>query len=201
MKRFDHLTTRERGQSLQRTIELAPDPETISLFAYGSLIWRPCFEVQSRCKAILHGYRRDFCVFTVEARGAPDSPGLGLGLRVDSASCQGVLMPLPEDGRSEALTSIWEREMLTAVYQPKWVSVEVDSKITTALAFVVDELHPQCAGDLSEEAQAVMIGSAVGELGSCRDYLVNTIDALRNVGIHDLPLEGLLRRVNLQISK
>ncbi len=32
MKRFDHLTTRERGQSLQRTIELAPDPETISLF-------------------------------------------------------------------------------------------------------------------------------------------------------------------------
>jgi len=110
-------------------------------------------------------------------------------------------MPLPEDGRSEALTSIWEREMLTAVYQPKWVSVEVDSKITTALTFVVDELHPQCAGDLSEEAQAVMIGSAVGELGSCRDYLVNTIDALRNVGIHDLPLEGLLRRVNLQISE
>ena len=201
MKRFDHLTTRERGQSLQRTIELAPDPETISLFAYGSLIWRPCFEVQSRCKAILHGYRRDFCVFTVEARGAPDGPGLGLGLRVDSASCQGVLIPLPEDGRSEALTSIWEREMLTAVYQPKWVSVEVDSKITTALTFVVDELHPQCAGDLSEEAQAVMIGSAVGELGSCRDYLVNTIDALRNVGIHDLPLEGLLRRVNLQISE
>tara|TARA_B100000678_G_scaffold146714_1_gene122569 strand:+ start:1330 stop:1704 length:375 start_codon:yes stop_codon:yes gene_type:complete len=124
-----------------------------------------------------------------------------LGLRVDSASCQGVLIPLPEDGRSEALTSIWEREMLTAVYQPKWVSVEVDSKITTALTFVVDELHPQCAGDLSEEAQAVMIGSAVGELGSCRDYLVNTIDALRNVGIHDLPLEGLLRRVNLQISE
>ena len=201
MKRFDHLTTRERRQSLQHMIELAPDQETISLFAYGSLIWRPCFEVESRCKAILHGYRRDFCVFTVEARGAPDSPGLGLGLRVDSASCQGVLIPLPEDGRSEALTSIWEREMLTAVYQPKWVSVEVDSKITTALTFVVDELHPQCAGDLSEEAQAVMIGSAVGELGSCRDYLVNTIDALRNVGIHDLPLEGLLRRVNLQISE
>ena len=201
MKRFDHLTTRERGQSLQSTIESAPDPEAISLFAYGSLIWRPCFEVQSRCKAILHGYRRDFCVFTVEARGAPDSPGLGLGLRADSASCQGVLMPLPEDGRSEALTSIWEREMLTAVYQPKWVSVEVDSKITTALTFVVDELHPQCAGDLSEDAQAVMIGSAVGELGSCRDYLVNPIDALRNVGIHDLPLEGLLRRVNLQISE
>ena len=26
MKRFDHLTTRERRQSLQHVIELAPDP-------------------------------------------------------------------------------------------------------------------------------------------------------------------------------
>ena len=196
MKRFDHLTTRERRQSLQHVIELAPDPETISLFAYGSLIWRPCFEVQSRNKAILHGYRRDLCVYTVEARGTPGNPGLGLGLRVDSGFCEGVLLLLPEDGRSEALTSIWEREMLTAVYQPKWVSVEVDSKITTALTFVVDEFHPQCAGNLSEETQAVMIRSAVGELGSCRDYLVNTIDALRSAKIQDGLLERLLRRVN-----
>jgi cation transport protein ChaC len=196
MKRFDHLTTRERRQSLQHVIELAPDPETISLFAYGSLIWRPCFEVQSRNKAILHGYRRDFCVYTVEARGTSGNPGLGLGLRVDSGFCEGVLLLLPEDGRSEALTSIWEREMLTAVYQPKWVSVEVESKITTALTFVVDEFHPQCAGNLSEETQAVMIRSAVGELGSCRDYLVNTIDALRSAKIQDGLLERLLRRVN-----
>jgi len=86
--------------------------------------------------------------------------------------------------------------MLTAVYQPKWVSVEVDSKITTALTFVVDEFHPQCAGNLSEETQAVMIRSAVGELGSCRDYLVNTIDALRSAKIQDELLERLLRRVN-----
>ena len=86
--------------------------------------------------------------------------------------------------------------MLTAVYQPQWVSVEVDTKVSTALTFVVDETHPQCAGDLSEEAQAAMIGSATGQLGSCRDYLVNTIDALRNAGIHDPTLENLLRRVN-----
>ncbi|MEE3282674.1 MAG: gamma-glutamylcyclotransferase, partial [Pseudomonadota bacterium] len=105
---------------------------------------------------------------------------------------------LPESGRSEALLSIWEREMLTAVYQPQWVSVEVDTKVTTALTFVVDETHPQCAGDLSEKTQATMIGSAAGELGSCRDYLVNTIDALTNAGIHDPTLERLLRRVNQQ---
>ena len=86
--------------------------------------------------------------------------------------------------------------MLTAVYQPQWVSVEVATKVSTALTFVVDETHPQCEGDLSEEAQAAMIGSATGQLGSCRDYLVNTINALRNAGIHDPTLENLLRRVN-----
>ena len=86
--------------------------------------------------------------------------------------------------------------MLTAVYQPKWVSVEVDSNITTALTFVVDESNLQCAGNLSEEVQAEMISSAIGKLGSCRDYLVNTIDALRSAKIHDGLLERLLRRVN-----
>ena len=188
MKPFRHLTNSERTQSLQTTIGSAPDPEAILLFAYGSLIWRPCFQVQSTCKAILHGYRRDFCVYTVEARGKPNNPGLGLGLRVGSGMCEGVLLALPEDGRCEALNSIWEREMLTSVYQPQWVSVEVDTKVTTALTFVVDETHPQCTGDLSETAQATMIGSATGKLGPCRDYLVNTIDALRNAGIHDLSL-------------
>jgi len=128
VRQFSHLTPYERKRSLQRTIESAPDQEAIWLFAYGSLIWRPCFEVQSRNKAILHGYRRDFCVYTVEARGTSDNPGLGLGLRVDSGFCEGALLALPEDGRSEALHSIWEREMLTAVYRPQWVSVEVDTK-------------------------------------------------------------------------
>ena len=196
MRQFSHLTPYERKRSLQRTIGSAPDQDAIWLFAYGSLIWRPCFEVQSRNKAILHGYRRDFCVYTVEARGTSDNPGLGLGLRVDSGFCEGALLALPEDGRSEALHSIWEREMLTAVYRPQWVSVEVDTKVSPALTFVVDETHPQCAGDLSEEAQAAMIGSATGQLGSCRDYLVNTINALRNAGIHDPTLEDLMRRVN-----
>ena len=196
MKPFRHLTNSERTQSLQTTIGSAPDPEAILLFAYGSLIWRPCFQVQSTYKAILHGYRRDFCVYTVEARGKPNDPGLGLGLRVGSGMCEGVLLALPEDGRCEALNSIWEREMLTSVYQPQWVSVEADTKVTTALTFVVDETHPQCAVGLSEEAQARMIGSATGQLGSCRDYLMNTIDALRNAGIHDPMLERLLRCVN-----
>ena len=183
-------------QSLKTTIGSSPDSQAILLFAYGSLIWRPCFQVRSTYKAILHGYRRDFCVYTVEARGKPNNPGLGLGLRVDSGMCEGVLLALPEDGRCEALNSIWEREMLTSVYQPQWVSVEVDTKVTTALTFVVDETHPQCAVGLSEEAQARMIGSATGQLGSCRDYLVNTIDALGNGGIHDPTLERLLRCVN-----
>ena len=196
MKRFRHLTSSERKQSLQSTIETVRDSKVILLFAYGSLIWRPCFKVQSTYKAILHGYRRDFCVYTVEARGTSNNPGLGLGLRVDSGFCEGVLLKLPESGQSEALLSIWEREMLTAVYQPQWVSVEVDTKVTTALTFVVDETDPQCAGDLSEKTQATMIGSATGKLGPCRDYLVNTIDALRKVGIHDPTLERLLRCVN-----
>ena len=35
MNRFRHLTSSERKHSLQSTIESAPDPEVIQLFAYG----------------------------------------------------------------------------------------------------------------------------------------------------------------------
>ena len=77
MNRFRHLTSSERKHSLQSTIESAPDPEVIQLFAYGSLIWRPCFQVRSTYKAILHGNKRAFCVYTVDARGKTTNPGLG----------------------------------------------------------------------------------------------------------------------------
>lgn len=105
------------------------------------------------------------------------------------------MLALPEKDRQKALESIWEREMLTAVYQPRWLTVETEPGFATVLAFVVDLGHPQCAGDLPEDTQVELIGSAIGALGPCRDYLVNTIDALAAAGIRDPDLDDLLERV------
>ncbi len=44
--------------------------------------------------------------------------------------------------------------------------------------------------------QPRLIRSARGELGSCREYLVSTVDALADAGVEDTHLTGLLARVD-----
>ena len=193
---FEHLNTQVRRQSLDETLARAPKTSDLWLFAYGSLIWRPCFVVQSRRKGVLHEYQRRFCVYTVEARGTPDLPGLGLGLEPGPGLCSGVLLSIPHRDRDQALSRLWAREMLTAIYRPCWVTVETESEPVTALAFIVDSRHSQYAGHLTGEAQVGLIRSARGELGSCREYLVSTVDALADAGVEDTHLTGLLARVD-----
>ena len=86
--------------------------------------------------------------------------------------------------------------MLTAVYQPRWLTVETETEPLKALAFVVDPGHRQYAGHLTEETQAGLIRSARGKLGTCREYLASTVDALADAGIDDPYLAGLLARVD-----
>ncbi len=193
---FEHLNMQVRRQSLDETLVRAPKTSDLWLFAYGSLIWRPCFAVQSRRKGVLHEYQRRFCVYTVEARGTPDLPGLGLGLEPGPGLCSGVLLSIPHRDRDQALSRLWAREMLTAIYRPCWVTVETESEPVTALAFIVDSRHSQYAGHLTGEAQVSLIRAARGELGSCREYLVSTVDALVDAGIEDTHLTGLLARVD-----
>ena len=59
------------------------------VFGYGSLMWRPGFAYARRCKALLRGWRRSFCVFSHVYRGSPERPGLVLGLDRGGA-CPGV---------------------------------------------------------------------------------------------------------------
>jgi len=193
---FEHLNMQARRQSLDETLARAPKTSDLWLFADGSLIWRPCFAVQSRRKGVLHEYQRRFCVYTVEARGTPDLPGLGLGLEPGPGLCSGVLLSIPHRDRDQALSRLWAREMLTAIYRPCWLTVETESEPVTALAFIVDSRHCQYAGHLTGEAQVNLIRSARGELGSCREYLVSTVDALADAGVEGTHLTGLLARVD-----
>ena len=190
------LADAARRRSLREALARAPDPAGIRVFAYGSLMWNPCFEATARRVAVLHGYRRAFCIWTVHARGTPSRPGLGLALEPRAgASCAGVLFDLSPSLGADGLLPLWEREMWTAVYRPQWVRVTVDNVRADALAFVVDPSQPQYAGDLPVAEQARYIAAAVGKFGSCRDYLAETVEALRAEGVPDADLEALFFEV------
>ena len=203
---FRELTELARARSLKAAMGERPQGP-LYVFAYGSLLWRPCFESISTRRAHIRGYARRFSMWTVKARGTPHAPGLGLALERCNGECGGVLLEVGRADETDALKRLWAREMLTAAYEPTWVRVFVRGQRhrergtpppktpITALTFVIDPGHPQYAGELTAQTQAKLIASASGVLGPCADYLEDTVSALREHDLADDELEGLLRNV------
>ena len=173
------------------------------VFGYGSLIWNPAFEPAERRRAILHGYRRAFCFWTVSARGTPERPGLGLGLEAaPGAACRGVALRIADRTEAADLETLWAREMYSAVYRPVWAPlypVETragqDPAPFAALAFVADPGHPQYCPPLSDAQKARIVAGASGQFGSCADYLATMVAHLAEAGEPDGELGALLQRV------
>jgi cation transport protein ChaC len=76
-------------------------------------------------------------------------------------------------------------------YNYRWVMVQAGNERLRALTFVVNRAHPRYVPELSVEQTAQMIAAAKGELGSCQEYLENTIAHLRQLGVRDAGLERI----------
>ena len=192
---FEPLSDAVRARSLADTIGDVGCDAPLWVFGYGALIWRPCFDPVTSTPARLDRYERSFCIWTALARGTPERPGLGLGLMPGPGRCEGVLLEVPRRGRAAALEALWAREMLTGIYRPVWVEVRAGRQRRAAIAFVVDPSHPQHAGELTNEERVSLIATATGELGSCREYLENTVAALDRAGLADPNIADMMRRV------
>ncbi len=188
------LSDAARTDSLRDTLAAAPSRSEIWVFAYGSLIWDPCFTAADRRAVTLATHRRAFNVWSMLARGTPDRPGLGLGLEPGGA-CSGVAFRLDETSLEADLKALWAREMHNGIYVPEWLTVTADSGPFTALCFVADPTHPQYAGALPDADAAAVIAHAEGKFGSCRDYLASTVHALSAHGFPDATLNSMLDRV------
>ena len=198
---FAPLSAEARAASLMQALAGSPEGDAVWLFAYGSLMWDPCFAVAERRSATLDGFRRGFNVWTALARGTPERPGLGLGLEPGDGRCRGIAWRLDPDRVREGLEAIWRREMHTAIYRPHWLNVGTGDGDITALTFVVDPAHPQFAGGLPPGHAADLIAAAAGKYGSCRDYLADAVAALAALGIDDPDLTTLHDLVTARISR
>lgn len=172
------------------------------VFGYGSLMWRPGFEVAEARLARLDGYRRAFALISVHYRGTPELPGLVLGLDwAPGAACTGMALRVAGEGSDAVRHYLAERELVSRAY------FEVLHKVTLlcggegspvakgaqvdAICYIVDRTHPQYAGGMALEEQAAIIRKAHGPTGSNRDYLLNTACHLRELGIDDPELFAL----------
>jgi cation transport protein ChaC len=168
------------------------------VFGYGSLIWRPGFAHEGCHPARLSGFHRRFCLWSHRYRGTPDSPGLVLGLDRGGA-CRGVLFRVPGAAAAEVLRYLDDRELpdgAEVVYHRRVLPVRRldarDGRTATvpAVTYVANRACRLYVRGLEPAAAAAVIGRGIGQMGPNRDYLLNTLRHLAEMGVQD---RGLAR--------
>lgn len=173
------------------------DPPAMWVFAYGSLLWNPGFEVADSMLATLDGYARSFCMRSIHHRGTEAEPGLVLALdEVPGAQCTGVALAVAPGQEEATLAYLRERELISSAYLEKNLEVALgDGRRVAAVTYVIDAAHVQYCGGIGLEEQARIIARATGGRGPNAQYLFNTTDHLAELGLRDADLEWLASRV------
>lgn len=160
------------------------------VFAYGSLIWSPGFEYVSAAPATIYGYHRDLCVHSTVHRGTPQRTGLVLGLAPGGA-CRGVLFEVAERHAHRAIEGLDARELATDVYKIAQVPAALPGRRVPARTYICNTAHEEYAGRLAIEDMARRVHGAVGNRGPNEEYLINSVAALRRMGLRDRRLEAV----------
>jgi cation transport protein ChaC len=172
----------------------APRPGRIWVFGYGSLMWNPAFHYVERHTARIHGFHRQFCLWARGGRGSPERPGLMLSLE-SGGSCTGVAYRIATEAAAAELDVLWRREMSSWSYRPVWVTAYLGRRPIPVIVFAVNRSHERYVPGLETETIARYLATGAGLNGSCREYLFDTVEHLRELGICDRRMEALARRV------
>lgn len=166
------------------------------VFGYGSLLWNPGFTPAEIVQARLDGWHRSFCMLSFHHRGTVDHPGLVLALdRAAGSGCTGLALRVADGQEDQVMAMLRERELVSSAYLEHVLDVTLlDGRRIEAVTYVIDPAHEQYC-QFSLETQAQMIASAVGGRGPNYEYLDNTADHLRQMGICDDDMAWLVSRV------
>jgi cation transport protein ChaC len=171
--------------------------EDLWVFGYGSLMWRPGFDYLERLEARLIGAHRALCIYSFVHRGTPERPGLVLGLD-HGGTCRGIAYRVAAAERSRTVAYLRAREQGTSVYLERvravWLKSEPERRVP-ALCYVVDRGHVQYAGRLTLEQQLHHVRQGHGQSGANRDYVIETVAALEQLGYRETELHLLAERL------
>ncbi|MCV2370999.1 gamma-glutamylcyclotransferase [Roseateles oligotrophus] len=158
------------------------------LFAYGSLIWKPGFEPAETLPARVHGYHRALRLRSLVNRGNAEQSGLVLTL-LSGGSCRGLVYRA-QPAQSEALLNeLWAREMVIGSYEPRWLNCQTPAGPRRALSFTLSRQSPGYVGALGDAELLHIFKHAQGRYGTTLDYLMRTVEGLRQHGLRDAELE------------
>lgn len=189
----DPLTPiRDPAPMLERALREWGGQEDLWIFGYASLIWRPDFDYAERRPARVHGWHRALKMWSRVNRGTPECPGLVFGM-LSGGSCQGMVFRVEQRHALAVMAALWDREMVTGVYDPKWLPCRTPQGTVRALCFTLSRSSPNHTGELSAEQYRRIFAQSSGRYGTTLDYARATLDELRRHRIRDRALEKLLR--------
>lgn len=189
---FPHKShPRDPAQMLERTRAQWAGHGALWLFGYASLIWRPEFEAAEHRSARVHGWHRALRMRSRINRGTPAQPGLVFAL-LPGGSCQGVVYRLRSESADVELRRLWEREMVTGVYDPRWLPARTPQGTVMALAFTLSKRSESFMGRMADEQVLHILRHASGRYGTTLQYLAATAQALRERGVRDREIDRLM---------
>jgi cation transport protein ChaC len=183
-------------EELVTKVEEEAEGEEIWVFAYGSLMWNPGFEVAESEDAVAYGWHRAFSLKIERLRATSAAPGLMLALR-PGGSCSGLILKLPCRTKKLDLRVLLAREIRYAEVcdMVRWVSVKTPTGTRRALTFWASTKQSQLTQKIPLDDAAVLIAQACGPAGSCAEYLLRTVSDLADRDIYDRNLWQLQQMV------
>jgi cation transport protein ChaC len=162
------------------------DPDHLWVFAYGSLIWNPEFQVEEQKRAVARGWHRSFCLKLTRWRGTRELPALMLALD-RGGTCVGIAFRLPAGDNHRQVVQLLRREIDAnpPTNIPRWIEVSTTEGRLKALAFVASPKGSAYAGRRPLPEVAHVLARAAGHWGSAAQYAFRTISKLEEHGIRD----------------
>ena len=117
-------------------------------------------------------------------------------------SCDGVIYRLPEADRRDQIRRVGKREIRFhhALSMARWIPVHTAEGRERALVFWAGPSGERVTEKLPLEEVAWILARACGSVGSCAEYLYNTVAHLEEFGIRDRNLWRLQELVADEIE-
>ncbi len=191
----ESIALRERAWAQWWAFDSITRAQGLWVFAYASLIWKPQFTPAEQRLARVSGWHRGLSMWSTLNRGTPQRPGLVFAL-IRGGHCRGVAQRLPGDNLTSlrgVFNDLWSREMVTAIYQARWVRCQTAQGDVRAMTFTLPKESERYCCELSPAQYHDIFRHANGRFGSTLEYAQQTEASLRALGIIDRQLQRVLR--------
>ena len=196
--------------------------ESLWIFGYGSLVWRPAFSHLRRCPAFIDGFARRFWQGSTDHRGVPERPGRVVTLIPDqnesvagepgfrAAPCWGTAYEVPVDDPDGVLAGLDHRErggydrveldltLVDRVTNRAASPAHSHSERVQGLVYVAEPHNENFLGPAAPEEIASQIATASGPSGANPEYVFELARSLREMNAEDrhvFDVEDAVRRI------